>query len=402
MKKPKVTDADMLESAARRLNELSTTQYVIKPWRSIMNASHAVEVTPARSGRRATDPIIEVPVANLPTTIEEEMTKANADLTASLRKTAVKNAAAKGIIEPKHKPGESAPGVKGLFPAAKVGVDKTPVGVVQSSVDSDKTTPGVNTMTEKTTELPKAQADKEAAAKQKIADKQAKIDAAAKAKAEKEAAAATAKEAKAKEAEAKKAQTAEERKAKAEKLAADRLAALGPDSKRTYVGSMLALADRVKAGVYTKGMTGQLRSNDDLAVALDAVPTDNVIALAMKALHLTVNPYAALNRGQQSMNLRNKLRGAIRADEGMGLIVVPGTDTTPAVRCTLNYIKTIRDENGYATAEDAATKKAEAKAAREKAAAEKKAAAQAAKDKAAAEKAAAKTEAKPAEAQAAA
>ncbi len=365
-----------------------------------MNAQHAVniEVTPARLGRRATDPVIEVPVVTPTPESENIMTKANATVTANLRKAAVKTAAAKGIVEPKHKPGESAPGVKGLFPTAKVGVDKTPAAVVQSDVDSDKTTPGAN-MTDQTTTK---QAADEAAAKQKIADKQAKIDAATKAKAEKADAAAKAKEEKAKEAAEKKEKSAAERQAKAEKLAADRIAALGPDSKRTYVGSMLALADRVKAGVYTKGMTGQLRSNDDLAMALDAVPTDNVILLAMKALHLTTNPYAALNRGQQSMNLRNKLRGAIRADEGMGLIVVPGTDTTPAVRCTLNYIKTIRDENGYATAEDAATKKAEAKAAREKAAAEKKEAAQAAKDKAAAEKAAAKTEAKPAEAQAAA
>lgn len=86
-----------------------------------------------------------------------------------------------------------------------------------------------------------------------------------------------------------------------------RLAELG----KNYKGSMLALADRVKAGAYVKGITGQLRSTNELAVALDGVTPNGVIQLAKHVLGLDENPYTHLNVGQQSMNLRNKMRGAI-------------------------------------------------------------------------------------------
>lgn len=191
--------------------------------------------------------------------------------------------------------------------------------------------------------VPQATLDKEAAAKAKIAAKEAKIKAAAakEAKAKERAAAA---EEVAKAAAAR----AEERKQKANETAeqhAARIAELTA-SGRTYVGSMLALADRVKQGVYTKSLTGQLRSSDELALALDAVPVENVIKLGIEALELLGNPYLALNVGQQSMNLRNRMRGAIKAG-----------------KLTLDKVKEIRDTNGYATAEaEVAEKRAKADA----------------------------------------
>jgi len=91
-----------------------------------------------------------------------------------------------------------------------------------------------------------------------------------------------------------------------------RFAALNPDGTRKYIGSMLALADRVKEGAYVKGVTGQLRSNDELAQILDGVTPNGVIQTAKAVLALEMNPYSHLNVGQQSMNLRNKMRGALR------------------------------------------------------------------------------------------
>lgn len=134
----------------------------------------------------------------------------------------------------------------------------------------------------------------------KIAAKAEKAAAREAAKAEKEAAKA-----------AKVTVTAAERQAaKAERMA--RLAALNPDGTRKYLGSMLALADRVKEGAYVKSVTGQLRSNDELAQILDGVTPNGVIQTAKAMLELEMNPYSHLNVGQQSMNLRNKLRGAVR------------------------------------------------------------------------------------------
>lgn len=139
------------------------------------------------------------------------------------------------------------------------------------------------------------------AAQAKIAAKAEKQAAAAAAKAEKEAA----KAAKSTETEAQKAEKKAAREA--------RLAELKTEG-RTYVGSMLALADKVKSKAYVKGPTGQLHSGDDLATVLAGVQPLGVIQLAKVVLDLESNPYSHLNVGQQSMNLRNKLRGAIRKD----------------------------------------------------------------------------------------
>lgn len=98
---------------------------------------------------------------------------------------------------------------------------------------------------------------------------------------------------------------------KANKEARDaKLAELGEG--RTYLGSMLMLSERSKNGAYVKSGTGQLRCGDALALALDMVPPDNVIALGLLALELPENPYLHLNIGQRSMNLRNRMRGAIK------------------------------------------------------------------------------------------
>lgn len=141
----------------------------------------------------------------------------------------------------------------------------------------------------------------------KAEEAQAKI----KAKADK-IAAAEAKKAEAEKAKAAKiTMTAEERKAKQEEREA-RLAALKAEGKN-YVGSMLALADRVKQGVYVKSKTGQLCNGDELATALTAVGPLGVVQVAMEVLGETSNKYAALNIGQQSMNYRNRLRGAVKA-----------------------------------------------------------------------------------------
>lgn len=137
-----------------------------------------------------------------------------------------------------------------------------------------------------------AKAEREAAKAAKLAEKEA-------AKAEREAAAA------AKKAEREAAATAKaEARAAAKAEREARLAELGPQ------GKMAALRDAKKS--YVKSATGQLRSTDELAEALDAVPPTNVVKLALQVLALDANPYERLNVGQQSMNLRNKLRGAIR------------------------------------------------------------------------------------------
>jgi hypothetical protein len=114
-----------------------------------------------------------------------------------------------------------------------------------------------------------------------------------------------------------------ERKAANEKAAADALAAkeAKPKRERTYDGPLLGLAERAKTQ-YIKGINGQLHSNDPVAQALESVPADKIVELLLKVLGETTNKYAHLNYGQQSMNLRNRLRGAIkRAQEVNGAAI---------------------------------------------------------------------------------
>lgn len=318
------------------------------------------------------------------------MTAAKAKATSKALKTAEKNAAAKGITRPRHavltsskpvlmntadfleatgKAGDDKfQGFKPAFPNTEI--DKPVSSVVQSDYGVDDgtataTTNGESTMTNESAPASgatEAQAKREAEAKAKIEAKAAK-----KAEAEaKKAAAQAEKEAKAA---ARAAETAE-KKVQREAAAAARKAELEANgTKRTYFGPMLNLADKVKAGVYVKGVNGQLRSSDPVALALESCSAANVVKLLVEFLVgakvIEGNKYAALNIGQQSMNLRNVLRGAIKAG-----------------KVKIEDLIAARDAGDYADAEKAIAAKAEAKAKRD---AEKAAAAEA-KAKADAEK----------------
>ena len=88
-----------------------------------------------------------------------------------------------------------------------------------------------------------------------------------------------------------------------------------------YTGPMLALRDRAKQGAYTKAANGQLCCGDAVATLMGTLPPEGVIKACMIALDLPANPYTHLNVGQQSMNLRNKLRGALKRGEfGLGVV----------------------------------------------------------------------------------
>lgn len=171
----------------------------------------------------------------------------------------------------------------GAFAQSQLGgVDSSSSGVVESSSGN------VAGTTDEGTTMTKQEKDA-AAAQAKIAEKEAKQKAAAEKKAAAEA----------------------EKKAKAEQKAAEA-------AKRAEAGikesteSMRALAERVKSGTYVKGRNGQLRSSDPLALALESVAVDKMVTFLLAVLGLNENPYTALNYGQQSMSLRNRLRGAIR------------------------------------------------------------------------------------------
>lgn len=92
-------------------------------------------------------------------------------------------------------------------------------------------------------------------------------------------------------------------------------------TKVVYTGPMLALRERAKRGVYKKAANGQPSCGDEVATILGGLKPEYVIRACIVALALPGNPYLHLNIGQQSMNLRNKLRGAlIRGEFGMGVV----------------------------------------------------------------------------------
>lgn len=260
------------------------------------------------------------------------MAKAQATEKKAALKTAEKAAAAKGITKPKHKPRVATE--QQCEMVSTEGVDTAPDTVVKSGFSVFNQSQKESTVEQAVANKPLTQEEREAAAVAKIAAKEAKNAAAAAAKAEREAAAV----AKKAEREAKAAETQAQREARAAELVA---------AGRTYTGSMTVLADRVKQGLYVKSATGQLRSTDDLAVALDAVPAENVVKLGVM-LFEEVNKYASLNIGQQSMNYRNRMRGAIKK----------GT-------FTLEHVTEMVTEHGLATALGQAEAKAAAKAAKE-------------------------------------
>jgi hypothetical protein len=86
---------------------------------------------------------------------------------------------------------------------------------------------------------------------------------------------------------------------------------LADTPKSGYVGPMLALRTAVKK--YVVAPNGQPCCGDDLASICGAYPREAVVAGLVAALGLGSNPYLHLNPGQQSMNLRNKARTALKS-----------------------------------------------------------------------------------------
>jgi len=85
---------------------------------------------------------------------------------------------------------------------------------------------------------------------------------------------------------------------------------LAETPKTGYFGPMLALRKAVVK--YVKAENGQPCCGDDLANLCGRYTRETVVAGLVTALALPGNPYAHLNPGQQSMNLRNKARAAIK------------------------------------------------------------------------------------------
>lgn len=99
------------------------------------------------------------------------------------------------------------------------------------------------------------------------------------------------------------------------------LAAETPPVLDGYNGPMLNLRKRKDSGAYTKMANGQLACGDRVAQALGNLTPAQVIRSCLLAMALPSNPYDHLNIGQQSMNLRNKLRGCLkRVDFGFGVV----------------------------------------------------------------------------------
>lgn len=88
-----------------------------------------------------------------------------------------------------------------------------------------------------------------------------------------------------------------------------------------YTGPMLRLRERLAAGAYSKAANGNPCCGDEIATILGQCTPQMVIRACITAMALPGNPYAHLNVGQQSMNLRNKLRGCMKRGEfGIGVL----------------------------------------------------------------------------------
>ena len=82
----------------------------------------------------------------------------------------------------------------------------------------------------------------------------------------------------------------------------------------TICESMLPLREVRKHYVRAPG-SGHLVNGDALAAVFAELTVEQIILVCMQILALERNPYEHLNRGQQSMNLRNIIRGAIRRED---------------------------------------------------------------------------------------
>lgn len=80
--------------------------------------------------------------------------------------------------------------------------------------------------------------------------------------------------------------------------------------KQPYTGPMVAL--KTARLHYTPARNGVLCNGDPLALLCGSYTREQTVKALIVALKLPGNPYLALNPGQQSMNLRNKARNAIK------------------------------------------------------------------------------------------
>lgn len=88
-----------------------------------------------------------------------------------------------------------------------------------------------------------------------------------------------------------------------------------------YTGPMLKLRERLKAGKYSKAANGQPCCGDLIATIFGTLKPEQTIAACVIALGCGHNPYTHLNIGQQSMNLRNRVRNAYKRGEfGFGVV----------------------------------------------------------------------------------
>jgi len=93
------------------------------------------------------------------------------------------------------------------------------------------------------------------------------------------------------------------------------------DAEEGYAGPMLRLRERLAEGAYSKAVNGNPCCGDMVAIKLGTLKPAQVIRACLIAMNLPVNPYTHLNIGQQSMNLRNKLRGCLKREEfGFGVV----------------------------------------------------------------------------------
>ncbi len=320
MNHPDAPDNPLLASVREIMSTASNT-FEVKPWKEIMATKNAAAAAKSKEVKNAAKKVATTKAAPYKHKSTGQDMAAGRALASSDPEG--DQQARTDHIADTDQPTGSVMGWITSQVVPEVGIDSAHSGMVHSVSDHQ---PGhqENLMTKQTEAgLTKQDADT-ATVKAKIAEKEAKQKAAAEAKAKKAADDAEKAEAKAKAAAEKQATiaaaAAEKEKSKAEKAAkaaenktareahAAELAAAG----RKYVGSMLALSERVKTGAYVKSTTGQLRSTDAIAEAFDAVPPQNVVKLGTLLLN-EPNKYAALNIGQQSMNYRNRLRGAVRS-----------------------------------------------------------------------------------------
>ena len=120
------------------------------------------------------------------------------------------------------------------------------------------------------------------------------------------------------------------------------------DEEAGYQGSMIRLRERLAEGAYQKAPNGQPCCGDRVATLLGTLQPLQVIRACIIAMALPSNPYSHLNVGQQSMNLRNKLRGCFKREEfGFGVLVeaVEDVRTTDNIAHILSpEFKAMQDE----------------------------------------------------------